>query len=199
MKKIIGNEICVFLKTAVDDVPDLSGLLVDVSEDELYIRDTDEVSRLYIVPRDNIKYCTTDVLPTTERAMMVERPTTDATKPNALEVFLDGNLIAQIPVHPTFKTEEFHDGIMQVVYGNPDVKCALNQRVQKSLEYFPGKVYITSEAVHDTQSEGQKPFVMGGYGNISNKFMNPSQMISRLNKTVSSQIHRGSEDDKEKA
>lgn len=194
MRKIIGNEICVFLKTSDDDIV---GLLVDVTEDELYLRDVSEMSRLYIVPRENVKYCTTDVLPTSERTLPPpeNRPQQNVTEENLrfLEVFVDGHPVANIPVHPTFRLDEWHDGIVQVVLGCPDVQVAVAGKVQKSIEYSPGKVYITTEG-EVVQQEGQRAFVMGG--SVANSFLNPSQMVSRLNKAAQ---QRGKKNDEEEA
>ncbi|NNK85419.1 MAG: hypothetical protein HKO91_07710 [Desulfobacterales bacterium] len=193
MRKIIGNEVCVFLKSPADD--EVVGLLVDVSEDELYLRDLD-VSKLYIIPRGNVKYCTTDTLPSSERTLPTPeiRPTSNAaTEDNMrfLDVFIDNNPVASIPVHPAFKLNEWHDGIVQVVLGCPDVQAAISGKVQKSIEYSPGKVYITTDG-SVAPEDGQKAFVMGG--SVATSFLNPSQMVSRLNAAAQ---QRGKKNDEE--
>jgi hypothetical protein len=187
MRKIIGNEIHIYLKESVDNVPDIIGLLVDVTEDELYLRDIIEIAKLYVVPRINIKYCITDCIPQEERTIRPELSSaTQTTKIpqniSYLEVFVDEKVVASIPVPPTFILDEWHEGIMKVILGSQDVKAALIGRIQKSIEYLPGKVYITSEDDENFEKYGQKPFVMGG--DVSSKFLSPTQMAAKLNNAV---------------
>ena len=70
MRKIIGNEISVFLKTSEGELPDIYGLLIDVTEENLFVRGDIHNPQVYIIPRENVNYCTTDNMPSTEQKVI---------------------------------------------------------------------------------------------------------------------------------
>lgn len=207
MKKAIGSEVWVYLRSSANTVGDIFGLLVDVDDDSLYIQSFDTNNQIaYIIPRDNVKYCTTSVLPSANLAIDPGEPKSqqDATshiiqqakqeepKPDHIDVFVNKALVANIPVPPTFNLDVWNESIMRVIMGNPDMRAMLANRIQKSLEYWPGEVYIelTEEEPQELQPEIEEPvgnsFSMtdGGQKDITTKFVNPSQMITRLNAAV---------------
>jgi len=196
MRKIIGNEISVFLKTSEGDLPDISGLLIDVTEENLFVRGDVHDPRVYIIPRDNVNYCTTDHMPSADRAIKTytppqqvqhPEPVVQSQQPSILNVYINQEQCASIPVPPTFDLSTWHDGIMRVVMGNPDIKAFLAGKVQSSLEYYPGEVYITIEGgnsapeqeVHPRPPNSPNTFSMSG-GDVTTEFVNPSQMVTRL-------------------
>jgi len=159
MRKIIGNEISVFLKTSEGDLPDINGLLIDVTEENLFVRGDINDPRVYIIPRDNVDYCTTDHMPSADRVVrtytnpqpqLEPQPTQPEVAqpqqpPSMLNVYINQERCASIPVPPTFDLTTWHEGIMRVIMGNPDVHALLAGKVQSSLEYYPGEVYIDTE------------------------------------------------------
>lgn len=205
MKKVIGSEIDVYLRSSkFDTISDITGLLIDDDEDSIYVQGLNmEYPKLYIIPRDNIRYCTTSTMPSAELAMnLPEHPNIDK-KPehivlkkeetNILEqqeayltVFINKEQVAHIPVPPTFNLSKWNDNILRVAMGNPDVRALLANKVQRTVEYWPGKVYIeVTEEFAEEQLEpnitdnDQNSFSMGG--DITKQFLNPSQMILKLN------------------
>jgi hypothetical protein len=202
MKRIVGNEVGVFLKSSIGSDWDIFGILIDVTEDSLYIQCSDTNSpEIYIVPRDNVKYCTTKYLPSVERIISkttvnsqpeIVCETKEEKQPDSLDVYINSNMIAKIPVPPTFNLSVCSDDIIRIIMGNPEVILSLGGKMQKSLEYYPGKVYIevdeenieqiVDKQIVDTKeniSNNRNTFVMSG--DAATQFLNPSQMISRLN------------------
>ena len=209
MKRIIGNEIWVFLKSSNSPSGDIFGLLIDVTDDSLYVQclglDNQEI---YIISQNNVKYCTTKYLPTAGRVIAktiisvpqenINEEKEELKHPECLDVFINDNMVASIPVPPTFNLSVWNDNIVRVILGNPDVKSLLAGKIQKSIEYYPGEVYIQiteeeeewkEETQDDTilnkqmENQNQNTFVMGG-GDAATQFLNPSQMVSRLNSAV---------------
>jgi hypothetical protein len=209
MKRVIGNEIWVFLKSSVSSVADIFGLLIDVTDDSIYVQCLNPTDpEVYIVPRDNIKYCTTKYLPTSERVItkttvnnytdnaviqesQQQLPAQQQTRLDCLNVYINKELISSIPVPPTFNLNVWSDNIIRVIMGNPDVKLRLGEKTQKSIEYFPGEVYIE---ITDDDNKGQENLFINENEKDDNQntftmhntdaatqFLNPSQMISRLN------------------
>ena len=213
MREIVGNNVEIFLKGRRSDAGDnLSGLLIEVTDRTVYIQAGSE--RVVVIPRENIEYCITDSLPPKSRefigSVMPRNNKTPATpernkapdplmsqalkdaKPEEitrLDVFINNEIVAGIPIPPTFPVKEWNDKIMRVIMGNPNVKMFLAGKIQKQIEYRPGRVYIEVEEV---VPPSQIPEVVGGnYENTfsmgaspSAEFLNPSQMVSRLNKVV---------------
>jgi hypothetical protein len=209
MREIIGNNIVVFLKRKYDETKDnIAGLLVEVTDRTLYVQTSSEVPRIFAIPKENVEFCTTDSLPPKTRQFVndtvklggpsrIQKQITSNTssdviieKPrkaviNRLNTFVNGDCIASIPIPPTFPVDQWNDKIMKVVMGNPEVRSAVTGKVQKSIEYFPGEVYIEiDEVVPPSQIPeiGSNTFEMDGSPITEN--LNPSQMIGRLNKTV---------------
>jgi hypothetical protein len=186
MRKIIGNEIAVYLKTGEKGEPDIVGLLIDVSEDSVFIQS----DMLYIIPRDNVNYYTTDIIPSEDRIIPATQESNNVsvqTQQNnmatSLKVFVDNILAADIPVPPTFKLDQWNEDILRKIMSSQEVQSFLVGKVQKNIEYVPGVVYINTITdqqfvMENTNVDSQTEFSMGG--NPSTHFVNPSQMVTRL-------------------
>jgi hypothetical protein len=204
MKKIIGSEIKVYLKTSDTVV----GILVDADENSMYVKSYD-VSLdygIFVVPRDNINYCTIRSLPVGKTTLTYreeeplltpqsfvkpedpEQPMHTIQSPSFLNVYVNEQRVAHISVPPTFDLLRWNDNIMKVVLGNPDVRFYLANKVQKSISYDCGELYIEAEDafVSSPESNVENPlsdntFSMGLGGNVATQFLNPAEMVTRLN------------------
>lgn len=181
MRKLIGYNVEIHLK---DENDPLSGLLVSVDDAELYVQESAESGKVFVVPRTNISYCVTDSVPNASRVIEPHhRPqqyTPEMPQPQqhivagvGLRVIIGEDIVEEIPTPPTFNINEWHEDILRVVMGNPAVKMALLGKVQKSIEYYPPQndgewgavvfdVAIDEEA--PVQRVPQKPATGGGGG-----------------------------------
>lgn len=199
MRMMIGNEVCVFLKKDyMSTIGDIFGILVEVTDDSLYIQSLDEnKAQVFAVPRENIAYCTTGELPTSTRQVLRTQPTAvEVPQPQpqpqqsiieCLNVYINDQQVTSIPVPPTFPVHEWNEKILRAIMGNPEVKQALAGKIQKEIEYSPGEVYIT---VGNIVPPSQMPdaidenvFTMGGQPTTD--FLGPMQMAQRLSKVGS--------------
>lgn len=195
MDRLIGIDVEVYLVS--NDI--ICGTLFDMEDDCIYIQKG--VGSFITIPKENIKYYVSrsfqdnaatpaiNYESNSEAQGRVLRSQSKATVPvdNTIEVFVDGNSIISIPVIPTLDLSVFSDKIMKVVVGNPDVQMILANRTQKAVEYTPGKImFFTAEGPdapvfnEPAQPTSADSFAMGG--NASSGFLNPSQMVFRLNK-----------------
>lgn len=208
MRLMIGNEIWVFLKKEYinNTFGDILGLLIEVTDDSLYVQSLDESrTHIFVIPRENVAYCTTDEFPKAERniargqptvghapssyeqqeaPVQQEQPQQQEPVIDRLNVYVNKQKVVSIPVPPTFPIHEWSEKILRAIMGNPEVKASLAGKVQKEIEYSPGEVYITIEDVvppsqmPDALSENT--FQMGGQP--TTEFLNPLQMAQRLSK-----------------
>ncbi len=191
MRKMLGDSVAVYLKTSKSDIPDIVGLLIEVTDDSLYVQ---EGARVFIVPKDNVNYCTANSLPASDRVLLegqqregqvVEPVASVPPQPKELKVYVGREQVASIPVPPTFDLSSWHNGIMQIVLGNPDVSSILSHETLKSVEYNPGEVYIevnTPERIPEqggSQPQDQNSFSMGNSNPIT-QVLSPLQMVTRL-------------------
>jgi hypothetical protein len=190
MKRLLGNKVHAFLK-ADDEI--VSGILFDSDDECVYIQSS--VETFVVIPKENIKYYTSsssqdsEVIERSETPELIEdkQPVIDA-----LDVYIDQIFIVKIPVPPTFDLSAFNDNIMRVTLGNPDVQVALVDKIQKSVEYFPGRIHIITDGGNyttppvepNTPQPSQDSFAMSGAGNPVSTYLNPSQMVGRLNKVA---------------
>lgn len=195
MKILIGNEIDVYLKSSnCNTVPDVGGILIEVTDGELFVQGAG-TTMIWVIPRDNIKYCTILTMSTGDRIITKhEEQKKEISKQENnlqceqfdtthLKVHVNGELIADIPVPPTFNMSRWHEGIMRTYMGNPDVMQFLVNKIQKSINYYPGKVYIEAEEeiVEENKSKescAQNTFAMGA--DITTTYLTPTEMILRL-------------------
>jgi hypothetical protein len=185
--RLIGKEVEVFLKIGQEVI---YGILFDIEEEYVYIQSS--TGPLITIPKENIKYYTSksNQEPAQGDIRLYESEPIDSD----LSVYIDRELITRIPVPPTFDLSSYNDNIMKVILGNPDVAVALVGRVQRSMEYFPGKVYITTDAEGDmsepetvmppSPSPSDNSFAMTGAGGMISSYLQPSQMIGRLSKAA---------------
>jgi len=206
MRELMGNAVEVVFKSERDVV---RGIMVEVTDRTVYVQSAVEGQGVFAIPRDNIEFCLTSSISTrsSDFINMSSPPKRSAPAPTAipdsapevnrpprepeeqvayLSVFVNNNQIAHIPVPPTFNLEQWNDNIYRVVIGNPDVRQFLAGKVQKSIEYRPGKVYIETTEVQPPsqlpEREHENTFSMGG--SPMTEYLNPSQMVTRLNSVV---------------
>ena len=193
MEQLIGNKVYVSLK---DKDETLSGLLIHVEEHYVYVQMDSNVN-FYVIPKSNVSYYVSDRLPTTSRILPgisrvaeVEPEMPQApSAPRALEVYINSDLITAIPVSANFDFNKFSDDTMKAVLGNANVQSILAGRRQKSLEYSPGKVYITTvsedeeQVPEDAHPDSTTPnsFSMGS---TASEFKTGPEMVSIINNSV---------------
>ena len=181
MKKLIGNKVLVALKTTAND---LEGILVEVEEEVIYVQGV----KVYVIPRENINYLTTDFIPRADRVsnfdtIKAKSPIIAPSEslllpPTELKVFLDGQRVTEIPT--SLDLNNWSGDIMTLVVTNPDVRHALSGKIQKSIEYRPGEVYInTADPLIIQHEESPETFAIDE-PDPTKQFLNPSQMIARL-------------------
>ena len=206
MKRIVGNQVIVKLKEIQKEHKSLSGVLIEVSEDSLYLQEMGESPKLFVIPRENVLYCSTDHFPTTKRNVVLDQPRNDTavlnntgtqkvelnvqseedSDPNGIHVYVNGEYFTYIPTPPTIRLDAWNDNIVRVLANNAEVQHVLSGKVKKSVEYNPGEVYISiEELVPPSQMPDRSPgyidnsFSMNA-GSPSTTFLSPSQMVSRL-------------------
>lgn len=206
MDRLLGTDVEVHLKT--NDI--IQGTLFDIEEAYVYIQRT--VTNFVTIPKENIKYFVSNSSQSTATTVdrgsnvsaqgrvvyeSVQQAKQDISAEKSIEVFVDEEYLISIPVIPTLDISVFSDAIMRIVLSNSDVQMVLASRVQKAVEYVPGKVmFITSSDDEGTTPVFNEPspqpptspnsFAMGatGGGDPAASFMNPSQMVTRLNKVT---------------
>lgn len=180
MKRLIGCAVRVYLD-AVKDVS-IYGVLMDVTSESAYIENNTET---FIVPRQKVLYCTIENSSPAEQQVQRDPP---APSPEKLSVYINKEHITDIPVPPTFPLDKWSENIFKVAIGNPDVRSLLAGKIQRAVDYYPGEVYITVEdpqypiAEHQAQNNS---FAMSFGGSPEAEFLNPSQMVARLQNTSS--------------
>ena len=210
MQKLIGFNIEVHLK---GDTEFLTGLLVEVDDGEIYIKEAVDSLNILVIPRSNIKYCITNTVPKVSRTILSETDTQhdnhNALPENlraqhksslngvGINVFINKQLITSIPVPPTFKLREWHEDIQSIYLRNSDVKIALTNKVQKGIEYFPPHEHNEWAEVHilvydcndtlnypNTEKKENNTFSMSTGGAVANTYLSPSEMIARLERPI---------------
>jgi hypothetical protein len=200
MQKLIGNEVWIFLKKESINMNfgDIFGLMTDADDDSLYVQSFDKDNiKIYAVPRENVAFCTTHEPLQSERQVIVNSPTVPVetkTTPqqqqdpiiDRLNVYVNKLQVASLPIPPTFPVHEWNEKILRAIMGNPEVKQALAGKIQNSIEYYPGEVYISIDEVvppsqMPEQPQDQNTFSMGG--SPTTEYLNPSQMAQRLSQT----------------
>lgn len=169
MKKLIGNEIKVFLTV---DTACVSGMFYDCDDESIYLKTTDNL--VCAIPQRNIKYCigANDVNDYVE-------PDTDYHEDNVnvLNVSINGSQIASVRVAPDFDLSTCSDDVIKKAYSHPDVKNALKNVVQNRIEYEIGNINIITGSKNPSQNID---FSMSG--NIGSNTINPIDMVSRISK-----------------
>jgi hypothetical protein len=186
VKKLLGKRVCVFLKGDNDIV---SGILFDIDDECVYVQT--DVDVFAVIPKENVKYYTSSQSDVEVEVSREPEQEAEQHIPSSLSVFIDQVFIVDIPVPPTFDLSSFNDSIMKITLGNPDVQVVLSNRTQKSVEYFPGQIHIITGGEDYTAPVPVEPnapqppqdsFTMSGAGSPVSTYLNPSQMVGRLNK-----------------
>ena len=135
MQRLIGNTVDVHLK--FDDV--VSGILFDVDEDNVYIQN--DVNIFVAIPKENIKYYVSGATKAQTQVTTNPSPTMQQDI-NVIKVFVDNAEITTISIPPDLDISTCSEKILTMVWGDNNVKQALEGRVQKALEYDIGVVNI---------------------------------------------------------
>jgi hypothetical protein len=192
VKNLIGNEIDVCFKSSTNSTSgDIRGILLEVTDSEIYVQNT-EINNpfVWVIPRDNVKCYIISSLPSINKLICQNQTIEDNVQEiaqneiippqqeNILEIYINNELATTIPVPPTFKLDVWNENIMRILIGNPDVKALLAGKIQKSIDYYPGKVYIDIES--EKSIVGQiNTFSMSK--DITTEYLNPSEMVTRFN------------------
>ena len=209
MKKLIGSEVEIYLKESSGQC-DLHGILVEIDAEAMYLKscDASKIYGIFVVPRDNISYCAVKTLavskaiePKKELARE-ERPVAEMEiepqqMPTAQSLFLDvivnDNRVAHIPVPPTFNFNKWSDNIRKIAYGNPDVRFCLENKKIMAMDYAPGELYIevidADMQISNTESEeievpNDSSFSMSMNDNAASQFLPGTKMVEKLNSFV---------------
>lgn len=176
MDSIIKKNVVVYLKNESDDSA-ITGILMGLENKHVYIQ---VENNMFIIPQENIKYYQTLV----EEKQSVQQEV-QAPKDTAIKVFINGEFFTVIPVPPTTDLSTANERVLKIIWGNPDVQSILRGRIQKALEYVPGEVNITlvedQTPVPENQTNSQVSFSMGAGGSPLTSYLNPSDMVGRLN------------------
>jgi hypothetical protein len=134
---------------------------------------------VYIIPKSNLLYCTTDKISTKQRSIIAENTI------NSLKVFIDNNLVTEVDVPNSVDISVWNDKILETVSTSEAVIHALSGKIQTKVEYWPGELYIetTQTQVDSPRSNIQNTFSMNSGSPVTN-YLNPSQMIDRLNNVI---------------
>jgi hypothetical protein len=164
----------VHLKTSVP----LSGILIDTDSENVCLQG-ESIGIIFVIPRDNINYYSTDSIPLDPKVVKKEQ---DFRKLMGIDVFINNEFLVHIPTHPTIDLTKWNDDIACMVSENPDVQMALTGKIQKSVEYSNGILNISVDNIEqpETSNNIQNSFEMGGSNSPISTFLNPSQMVNRL-------------------
>lgn len=188
MKRLIGYHMEIHLKER-EDLP--YGLLIDVDEGLIYLKESADNKKVCVVPRENINYVIVDNMSFgSDRhlgASPVE-PTPPAPSPDksGIRVTINEEIVAEIVTPPTFNLSEWHENIHKIVLGDHNVQVALQGMVQKSLDYFaPAEdgfalVKLTAEGDDQARRDAPNTFAMGAGGPVASEYLDPLQMVTRL-------------------
>jgi len=180
MRRVIGNYVRVMLKKSETSMArDLYGMLIDVSDDSLYVQ-CPEGSDLFVIPKENVCYCITDSMPVADRHVIKSCQNEEATPvlQNKIDVFVNGELFTSIDVEPTIPISVWNESIARIIGGNPDVQHILHGKIKKEIKYEPGKV---SFAVEDVPQPEQNNSFSVSLSSPTTTILSPGQMIERLN------------------
>lgn len=187
MKKIIGNEVKVILKN--DDIANIYGILIDVTDDSIYVQEGAGAENVYAIPRENVLYCLTDrVAP--YRQILSQDDVKNIRMNNVphavqqIDVYVNDHIVANIPVPKNLRVDTWNDGIADLIANNTDVQNALAGKVHKQLDYYPGEVYILVEDIVPPSQMPERPntFSMNAGGSPMTEFLSPVEMAQRLKK-----------------
>jgi len=189
MRRLIGYHIEVHLK-AKDDQP--YGLLIDIDDGVLYLKESADNKRVCAIPKENINYVIIDDMSfsnvSPDKQIDIPSTVTPIKPPVGIRVMINDEAVAEILTPPTFKLSEWHEDILKIVMSDHSVKLALASKVQTALNYFgpveDGFATVSISAEDDGQAtrEGANTFSMSMGAPVASEYLDPAEMISRLNK-----------------
>lgn len=186
MNKLLGYEVRVQLK----DGEALDGVFFDSDEDSVYIQSDQNI---VAIPRENVRLYISRSgqsgaevsAPAPEPAQTSPAVVKQQHPSNVLRVFINDELVDEIPAHPNVNLLSFNEEIMKVAMTNRDVESAMAIE-EAALAYEPNHLYITTapQTSEISHKPTQTSFSMAGGGNIADSFVNPSQMVQNLNDAI---------------
>lgn len=170
MEKFIGKTVKIFLKNGKGIV----GVLDDFDKENVYLIKN---NNLLIVEKNNINYyCINDYFSSKKENRIIE---------NVVSVYVDKKFVSTVSVGD-IGIDKWDNRIMSAVLADNVLHDALSNRVQKSVEYSPGNVYINTVSENNEVKDNcvlkEDP--------ILSTYLNPSEMISRLNNICIKNEHR---------
>jgi len=186
MEKFIGSHVNIRLK----DGETVSGLLINSDENYEYVQIPSSAD-MYVVPKQNIKYYLADNIfikrASAEEQKIISPPATEKQEDRSLSVHINGDFITRFLTSPGLDLSKFSDDMMRIVLENLDVQKILAGRRQKSIDYYPGNVYIVTVGEDE---ESVAPVASSsipnsfGMDNSLGQFKTGTEMVSMLNSSV---------------
>ena len=154
MNKLIGKIIAIHL---LCDNEIIDGVLIDVDNESVYVADN---SRAYCVPKSNIKYYSTDQFDfdSTVEPKYIESKKEDNTF-NGIKVYIDENYIATLSPKFGRIIGNLPDTIVKEISSNSKIMAALENKVQKKIEY--GEDFVNIETHSDAGPTDDNTFSAG--------------------------------------
>lgn len=181
MNKLLGNEVEVVIKEE-----SITGLLFDIDDEFVYLQSGPKV---YSIPKDSVRYYISNGInaPEEETQKSVERQIT------LLQVVVDGDLVSEIDTSAMgvdLNDYQSANKFMTIAASDMDVQEALRGRIQVQAEYSPGCLVIETRP-DDEYNPSEKvsvvdkvSFSMGGGKNPMADYVNPSEMVKRVDSLV---------------
>lgn len=167
MIKLMGKIIELYLCNSKDEY--ISGIMFDHDDDSIYLRDNNY--SIIAVFKSNVKFCI-------EKNTLPVGPGHEVEKiSNILSVNMDGRKIADIKVNSDINLASCSSELIDIAYSDDRVKAALSGKIQKSIEYDVGEMNIITA---DFISEPESQFSLSNDFGVSNKTLNPSDMVFRI-------------------
>lgn len=182
MKKFMGKDVEVYLK---GEELTVDGRFYDIDEYCIYLRENldTEIS----IPISNICLMRTKDQHQVKDIVSKQVPPPIATpKIEILKVFVDGELEAEIPADDT-DLSVYSDELWFLASKDPTITTLICTRTMKQVEYYPGKLLITTvEGKNHPVSAPPADYIEGdefGYGPVkkTNKPLSPTEMAIKLN------------------
>lgn len=166
MRELIDQEVNVMLKSGTH----IFGIFSGVTDESIYVWAGD---REYIVPKDNIEY------------FYLEKPKEkEEVEDRTLSVSINHEHIAALNIPEEIDYQKWSNELYAHIVSNQTIRDLLAGRVQKSIEFRQGSVNIMVEEIvppsQVPKSDNTFAMQLGG-GGPATQFLDPSQMVSRLN------------------
>jgi len=177
--KLIGKTVNVFLKSG--EVK--SGILFDMEEGYVYLQSDPALS--IIIPQNNVSYYTSAIAVIKQETNLAEEQIIGT---NTLHVYVDEVRVASITLPDNIDLSSYSDKIMYFSAQDQNVKEALRGKVQMAAEYYPGQLFISTNDGGGKQNALAQnvptTFGMSHSGSPITEFLNPSEMVTRLDTSM---------------